>query len=141
MASALVKYSDCLIGMGLLFTTLAGGVLGNIGNGIPDANELILQLGTTVPTQATFYINYIVTGAFIGLMMEISMIVPLVLSYIPGAQHVPFDYYKKYAVSIMMFTVVTTFAVIAPFILLWGAIYFGLAWFCFTYQLFYVYKP
>merc|ERR1719205_244852 len=39
-----------------------------------------------------------------------------------------------------MFTICTTFAVISPFILIWGALYFFISYFVFTYQLVYCYK-
>merc|ERR1719320_1066763 len=40
----------------------------------------------------------------------------------------------------MMFTICVTYAVVSPIILIWGLIYFIVAYFTYTYQLIYVFK-
>ena len=54
----MVKHADSLIGMGLLVTFLAGGVLQDV-NKLGDPGQWINLLSTEVPRNSTFFISLI----------------------------------------------------------------------------------
>jgi len=137
----LARYADCLVGMGLLVSVFASGILSSIDalNQL-SPSELWTQLGKQVPAQSIFFITYVITACFISMAMSMAMVVPFILNVIGWYAPTTFDYGTAYGINIMMFTICVTYAVVSPVILIWGSAYFVVAYFTFTYQLIYVYK-
>jgi len=137
----LTRYADCLVGMGLLVSVFASGILSSIdalNNLSPE--EIWTQLGEEVPAQSLFFITYVITACFISLAMNMALLVPFILNILGMYAPAAFNYTAAYGVNIMMFTVCVTYAVVSPLILVWGFCYFAVAYFTYTYQLIYVFK-
>lgn len=135
------RYADCLVGMGLLVSVFASGILSSVDslNNL-SPSEIWSTLGKEVPAQSVFFITYLVTAGFISLAMNMAMVVPFILNLLGMYAPTTFNYGTEYGVNIMMFTICVTYAVVTPMILIWGFFYFLMAYFTFTYQLIYVYK-
>eukprot|EP00494_Astrolonche_serrata_P024225 UN24483 len=73
--------------------------------------------------------------------MELSGIVEVILHIVGIWAQPEVTYYTIYPAGIMMFTVCVTYSVIAPFIMLWGVVYFLSAYWIMKYRLLFVYKP
>jgi len=133
----LQRYSDTLIGTGVLVSVFASGIF-SISSF--ELEQLWEVLGKTVPGQAVFFQTYTIIACFISTGVELAMVLPFFLNLVGLYSPWPFDYAIQYGINILMFTICTTYAVISPLILVWGCFYFFLAYITFTYQLVYVYK-
>jgi len=135
------RYADCLVGMGLLVSVFASGILSSIDS-IDELSpaELWTELGNEVPAQSIFFVTYVITACFINMAMNLAMVIPFVKNIAGLYSQSTFDYGKAYGVNIMMFTICVTYAVVSPIILIWGCLYFMVAYFTYTYQLIFVYE-
>eukprot|EP00494_Astrolonche_serrata_P032422 UN32691 len=138
--STIRRYTDCLVGMGLLLSVVASGIFSDFKKFVDFETSLEI-LATLVPENSTFYINYIVYACFFGLGTEISQVIVLAFELVGISGHYEMYYFYYYPMILFMFSICLTYAVIAPFIVIWGACYFLCAYFIFTYQLLFVYKP
>jgi len=133
----LKRYSDTLIGTGLLVVLFAGSVFSISSFAVSDLWE---ALGVSVPSNSVTFILYVIVACFINTGVQLVMVGPFFLNlmglYTPGL----FMYDQNFGIGILMFTICTTYAVVSPLILLFGALYFFFAYMVFTYQLVYVYK-
>jgi len=137
--SVLPKYSDCLIGCGLLvpvFATLLADP-----DSFSDINDIAQILSDKLPGQSTLYMAYVLNAALFGIAMELSGIVYWITKSLLGGEQPEMIFYTAYPSVIMMYTITLTYSVQAPLTLLWGLIYFGLSYWVWKYQLLYVYKP
>jgi len=141
MKLTMKRYSDCLVGMGLLVSVFSSGIFSSM-NAIANlsAGDIWETLGKKVPAQSVFFLTYIITACFISMSMNLFMILPFITNLLGLYAPVVFDYEVQYGIMILMFTICITYAVISPIVLIWGCLYFLFAYITYTYQLIYVYK-
>merc|ERR550534_484103 len=136
-------YSDSLIGMGLLGTFLSSIFFGSFSDIVEralDFNTLRDSLAENIPKVSTFYINYIIYAGLLGLATEISQIVTILFDLAGWSDHYEVYWFYYWPSTIYIFILVATYMVISPLIIVFGAIYYFLAYFTFAYQLIFVYK-
>ncbi|PRP89737.1 hypothetical protein PROFUN_00079 [Planoprotostelium fungivorum] len=127
---------------------------------IQDSNELTVDgvmniLAREVPARSRVMIIYVITSALSVFPGALLRVVPFLLwlikhKYINKTtrEHAKtdeesvghFDYSLRYAKELVVFAIVLTYSTISPFILLWGLLYFFLAYFTSIYNLQYVYR-
>ncbi|KAK1422794.1 hypothetical protein QVD17_18081 [Tagetes erecta] len=104
-------------------------------------NSIVDKLATSLPGNATFFITFVALKFFVGYGLTLSRIVPLIIfhlkrkylckteedlkdAWLPG----DLGYATKIPDDMLILTITLCYAVIAPLILPFGAIYFGLGW-------------
>ncbi|CAN7093700.1 CSC1-like protein ERD4 [Brassica rapa] len=134
--------------------TLAGSLFDNLKALQQKPNSIVTVLATSLPKNATFFLTYVALKFFIGYGLELSRIIPLIIFHLkkkylykteaevkeawyPGdlryATRVPSD--------MLILTITFCYSVIAPLILVFGVIYFGLGWLILRNQALKVYVP
>lgn len=116
--------------------------------------SLIDKLATSLPGNATFFLTFVALKFFVGYGLELSRIVPLIIFHIKRkylcktegdikAAWMPNDlgYGTKIPNDMLILTIVICYSVIAPLIIPFGAIYFGLGWLVYRNQMLKVYVP
>jgi len=109
--------------------------------------EFFDQLADSLIQVSTFWINYISLRG-VGVIFDLAQIISLIISYVkklfvrPTPRNIKefsrppdFDYPVYYNVHLFFFTVGLLYSVIAPLILLFCFLYFGLAILVYRYQL------
>ncbi|KAL4563509.1 hypothetical protein LXL04_027552 [Taraxacum kok-saghyz] len=112
------------------------------------------KLATSLPGNATFFLTFVALKFFVGYGLELSRLIPLIIFHLkrkylcktetdikeawtPGN----LGYATKIPNDMLIFTIVICYSVIAPLIIPFGAIYFGLGWLVFRNQVLKVYVP
>jgi hypothetical protein len=135
------RYADCLVGMGLVVSIFASGIFSSL-----DAIENIssedvwTSLGNEVPAQSIFFVTYVITTCFINIALDLAMVIPFLKNLFCFYSPQTFAYGSVHAVNIFMFTICMTYAVVSPIILVWGCLYFLIAYFTYTYQLLFIFE-
>lgn len=137
--AALKKHADSLIGMGLLVTFLAGGVLQDIDK-LGDPAQWIDLLSTEVPRNSTFFISLIFFSGLLGLGLEISQVVTYIVDLLGFWEPPEFQWYVYFPTFILYFAITCTYAVISPLIMIPSILYFFLLYFTYLYRILYCYK-
>ncbi|KAK4782617.1 hypothetical protein SAY86_016719 [Trapa natans] len=118
----------------------------------PDSAITILANG--LPANATFFLTYVALKFFVGYGLELSRIVPLIIFHLkkkylckteaevkeawkPG----DLGYATKVPSDMLIVTIVLCYSVIAPLIIPFGVVYFGLGWLIHRNQALKVYVP
>ncbi|KAF8030753.1 hypothetical protein BT93_D0056 [Corymbia citriodora subsp. variegata] len=117
-------------------------------------NSLTTILAASLPGNATFFLTYVALRFFVGYGLELSRIVPLIIFHLkrkylckteaevkeawyPGdlgfATRVPGD--------MLIVTITLCYSIIAPLIIPFGVVYFGLGWLILRNQALKVYVP
>ncbi|KAG0617408.1 hypothetical protein M758_5G188100 [Ceratodon purpureus] len=146
--AASAKYFYFIIFNVFLGVTLFGAVFSNIAsvNVLIDQSNLsvakvVQLLGSKLPPVATYYITYVALKFFVGYGLELSRLIPFIIFHIkrkfkckterelreawsPGA----FKYHKSIAQDLLILTISLCYATIAPMILFFAALYYGLGW-------------
>merc|ERR1719357_761703 len=133
----LKRYSDSLIGTGLLVPLFAGSLFSLTSFSLSGLWEV---LGVEVPANSVTFIIYVITACFIKTGVELILVTPFIENLLGFYEPESFTYDEYFAVAILMFSICTTYAVVSPLILVFGAVYFLFGYIIFTYQLVYVYK-
>lgn len=122
-----------------LVITIAGSIWGVLGAVIDDPSSLITLLSNSLPTQANFFVNYIVSVGAISLPLSLIDPGPLIISRIKIATAKtklqkraaenpnPFKYKVIFAQVLLVFTIGLVYSTMAPFINAYCLLYFSLA--------------
>ncbi|XP_043688546.1 CSC1-like protein ERD4 [Telopea speciosissima] len=117
-------------------------------------NTIITVLGTGLPANATFFLTFVALQFFVGYGLELSRLVPLIIYHLkrkylckseaevkeawaPG----DFGYATTVPNDMLIITVVLCYSVIAPIIIPFGVVYFGIGWLVLRNQALKVYVP
>ncbi|TKY71936.1 CSC protein ERD4 [Spatholobus suberectus] len=120
----------------------------------PNINEIASLLAESLPGNATFFLTYVALKFFVGYGLELSRIVPLIIYHLkrkylckteaelkdawaPG----DLGYGTRVPGDMLILTIVFCYSVIAPVIIPFGALYFGLGWLILRNQALKVYVP
>ncbi|VFQ83292.1 unnamed protein product [Cuscuta campestris] len=120
-----------------------------------DPNKLVPLLADSLPGSATFFLTYVALKFFVGYGLELSRLVPLVIFHlkrkylckteaeIKEAWSSPGDlgYATRFPGDMLILTICLCYSVIAPIIIPFGAVYFGLGWLLLRNQALKVYVP
>jgi hypothetical protein len=159
--AASAKYFYFIIFNVFLGVTLLGTVISNIESiqTLIDQSNLTVPgvvklLGAKLPPVATYYITYVALKFFIGYGLELSRLIPFIVFHLkrkfkckterelkeawaPGA----FKYHKSIASDLLILTISLCYATIAPMILLFASMYYGLGWLVMRNQALNVHVP
>ncbi|KAJ4758943.1 ERD (early-responsive to dehydration stress) family protein [Rhynchospora pubera] len=148
------KYFYFIVFNVFLGVTISGTLWSSLKRIINHPGDLITLLATSLPGNATFFLTFVALKFFVGYGLELSRLVPLIIFHLkkkflckteeeikeawaPGdlgfATRVPSD--------MLIVTIVLCYSVIAPLIIPFGAIYFGLGWLVAKNQVLRVYVP
>ncbi|CAA6669908.1 unnamed protein product [Spirodela intermedia] len=117
-------------------------------------NSIVPLLGSSLPKSATFFLTFVALKFFVGYGLELSRVIPLIIyrlkrrflcktegeikqAWAPGA----LGYATKVPNDMLIVTIVLCYSVIAPLIIPFGVLYFGLGWLVFRNQALKVYIP
>ncbi|XP_030553330.2 LOW QUALITY PROTEIN: CSC1-like protein ERD4 [Rhodamnia argentea] len=117
-------------------------------------NSLLPVLAASLPGNATFFLTFVALKFFVGYGLELSRIVPLIIFHLkrkylckteadikeawyPG----DLGYATRVPGDMLIVTITLCYSVIAPLILPFGVVYFGLGWLILRNQALKVYVP
>ncbi|KAJ4961739.1 hypothetical protein NE237_021649 [Protea cynaroides] len=117
-------------------------------------NIIVSILGTGLPANATFFLTFVALQFFVGYGLELSRLIPLIMYHLkkkylcitedelkeawaPGE----FEYATRVPNDMLIVTIVLCYSVIAPLIIPFGVVYFGLGWLILRNQALKVYVP
>ncbi|GLU22615.1 hypothetical protein SLE2022_386770 [Rubroshorea leprosula] len=119
-----------------------------------DPNSVVTLLAQSLPNNATFFITYVALQFFVGYGLELSRIVPLIIFHLKKKYLCKTEADIKEAWSpgdigygtivpgdMLVVTIVLCYSVIAPIIIPFGVLYFGLGWLILRNQALKVYVP
>ncbi|KAK1378395.1 Early-responsive to dehydration 4 [Heracleum sosnowskyi] len=106
-----------------------------------DPNIIVPLLANSLPGNATFFLTYVALKFFVGYGLELSRMVPLIIYHLkrkyvckteaelkeawaPG----DLGYGTRIPADMLILTIVLCYSVIAPVIIPFGVVYFGLGW-------------
>lgn len=148
------KYFYFIVFNVFLGVTVGGTLFSSLKTIEKDPNQIIPMLGRNLPGNATFFLTFVALRFFVGYGLELSRLVPLIIFHLkrkylckteaevkeawaPGnfclATRVPND--------MLIVTIVLCYSVIAPLIIPFGVVYFGLGWLVLRNQALKVYVP
>lgn len=117
-------------------------------------NELPTLLAESLPGNATFFLTYVALKFFVGYGLELSRLVPFIIYHLKRkylckteaelkAAWAPGDlgYGTRVPGDMLILIIVFCYSVIAPVIIPFGALYFGLGWLILRNQALKVYVP
>ncbi|GFP81188.1 CSC1-like protein erd4 [Phtheirospermum japonicum] len=117
-------------------------------------NSAVTLLAESLPGSATFFLTYVALQFFVGYGLELSRVVPLIIYHLKKkylckteAEHkeawAPGDlgYTTRIPGDMLIVTLVLCYSVIAPLIIPFGVLYFGLGWLVLRNQVLKVYVP
>ncbi|KAI3455962.1 hypothetical protein Pfo_012625 [Paulownia fortunei] len=119
-----------------------------------DPNSAVTLLAKSLPASATFFVTFVALKFFVGYGLELSRIVPLIIYHLkkkylckteaelkeawaPG----DLGYATRVPGDMLIVTIVLCYSVIAPLIIPFGVLYFGLGWLVLRNQVLKVYVP
>lgn len=117
-------------------------------------DSIITVLAQSLPGSATFFLTFVALKFFVGYGLELSRLVPLIIFHLkkkylcktegdvkeawaPGN----LGYATRFPNDMLVLTIVLCYSVIAPIILPFGVVYFGLGWLVLRNQALKVYVP
>ncbi|XP_077243829.1 CSC1-like protein ERD4 [Tasmannia lanceolata] len=137
-----------------LGVTIGGTLISSLKTILDKPKTIVTMLGTSLPANATFFLTFVALKFFVGYGLELSRLIPLIIYHLkrkylckteaevkeawaPGnlgfATRVPND--------MLIITIVLCYSVIAPVIIPFGVVYFGLGWLVIRNQALNVYIP
>ncbi|KAF3946877.1 hypothetical protein CMV_026905 [Castanea mollissima] len=139
----------------MFFSEAVGGTLFSTFKSIqnkPDSLPDLLAAG--LPLNATFFLTFVALRFFVGYGLELSRLVPLIIfhlkkkylckteaevkeAWFPG----DLKYGTRFPGDMLIVTIVLCYSVIAPIIIPFGVVYFGLGWLILRNQALKVYVP
>ncbi|CAJ2658689.1 unnamed protein product [Trifolium pratense] len=116
--------------------------------------DIVPVLAASLPGNATFFLTFVALKFFVGYGLELSRLVPLIIFHLkrkyvckteaevkeawaPG----DLSYATRIPSDMLIVTIVLCYSVIAPLIIPFGALYFGLGWLVLRNQALKVYVP
>lgn len=154
MRAAAGKYFYFIVFNVFIGVTIGGTLWSQIKSILNHPKNIVSLLANSLPGNATFFLTFVALKFFVGYGLELSRLVPLIIfrlkkrflckteeeikaAWAPGdirfATRVPND--------MLIVTIVLCYSVIAPLIIPFGAIYFGLGWLVAKNQMLRVYIP
>ncbi|XP_057537314.1 CSC1-like protein ERD4 [Amaranthus tricolor] len=134
--------------------TLGGTLCGNFKDMKKNPGEIPNILGRGLPKNATFFLTFVALKFFVGYGLELSRLVPLIIFHLKkkylcktksevDAAWAPgdFGYATRFPGDMLILTITLCYSVIAPLIIPFGALYFGLGWLVMRNQALKVYVP
>ncbi|XP_047315264.1 CSC1-like protein ERD4 [Impatiens glandulifera] len=120
----------------------------------PNLGYVANLLAESLPGKATFFLTFVALKFFVGYGLELSRIVPLIMYHLkkkylckteaeikeawaPG----DIGYVSRIPGDMLILTIVLCYSIIAPIIIPFGALYFGLGWLILRNQVLKVYVP
>eukprot|EP00262_Sarcandra_glabra_P002905 TRINITY_DN1330_c0_g3_i1.p1 TRINITY_DN1330_c0_g3~~TRINITY_DN1330_c0_g3_i1.p1 ORF type:complete len:725 (+),score=87.39 TRINITY_DN1330_c0_g3_i1:199-2373(+) len=148
------KYFYFIIFNVFLGVTVGGTLFSAMKTILKDTSEIIPMLGNNLPQNATFFITFVALKFFVGYGLELSRLIPLIIYHLkkkylckteaevkeawaPG----DFGFATRVPNDTLIITIVLCYSVIAPIIIPFGVIYFGLGWLIARNQALKVYVP
>ncbi|CAK7350162.1 unnamed protein product [Dovyalis caffra] len=134
--------------------TLGGTLFSTFKSIEDDPNSIVKLLATSLPGNATFFLTFVALKFFVGYGLELSRVVPLIIFHLkrkylckteaelkeawsPG----DLGYATRIPGDMLIITIVLCYSVIAPLIIPFGVVYFGLGWLVLRNQALKVYVP
>lgn len=134
--------------------TIGGTIFSTIKTIEKNPNSIVSLLASSLPANATFFITYVALKFFVGYGLELSRIVPLIIfhlkrkyickteaevkeAWFPG----DLGYGTRIPGDMLVVTITLCYSVIAPIIIPFGVLYFGLGWLILRNQALKVYVP
>ncbi|GLT59149.1 hypothetical protein SLA2020_319850 [Shorea laevis] len=134
--------------------TVGGTIFSTIKTIEKNPKSIVSLLAKSLPSNATFFITYIALKFFVGYGLELSRLVPLIIfhlkkkylckteaeikdAWFPG----DLGYATRVPGDMLVATIVLCYSVIAPIIIPFGVLYFGLGWLILRNQALKVYVP
>lgn len=133
---------------------ISGSVMKYLGNIIDHPMQIPQLLAKSLPSQAGFFINYLSLSSFVGLAVEVTRLVPLILTaiklkWIAKTQRERLDawrpkraeYEVMYSQALLFFLIGISYSILSPIIIPFFVIYYACAYTVWVYQLLHVYIP
>nr|CAD1819626.1 unnamed protein product [Ananas comosus var. bracteatus] len=134
--------------------TLAGTLFSSLKSILNHPTQIVPLLGRSLPGNATFFLTFVALKFFVGYGLELSRLVPLIIfnlkkkflckteaevkeAWAPG----DLGYATRVPNDMLIMTIVLCYSVIAPLIIPFGVVYFGLGWLVARNQVLRVYVP
>lgn len=134
--------------------TLGGTLFSTLKTIKKNTDTIIPLLASSLPGNATFFLTFVALKFFVGYGLELSRIVPFIIyhlkrkyackteaelkeAWIPG----DLNYGTRFPGDMLTLTIVFCYSVIAPIIIPFGVIYFGLGWLVLRNQALKVFVP
>jgi len=137
-----------------LIYSIAGSIFGVLNEIMNNPTIVVSLLATSLPKQYVFFVNYIMILSLSGHTMNLWRPGPLIVRWIKHkflcktprefreAQFAGFfNYEVAYATHLLVLLILLTYSTLAPFILIWGTLYFGMAYISQKYNIVYVFEP
>eukprot|EP00026_Physarum_polycephalum_P003384 Phypoly_transcript_03395.p1 GENE.Phypoly_transcript_03395~~Phypoly_transcript_03395.p1 ORF type:complete len:819 (+),score=48.98 Phypoly_transcript_03395:115-2457(+) len=138
----------------LLVYSIAGAVINVLHQIVDNPGSIVNLLANSLPQQSGFFVNYVMLLSLSGHSKSLWRPAPLIVRWIkhkflsktareyrdaeaPGS----FSYAQTYTTHLLVFTVLLVYSTIAPFIMIWGVLYFCLGYISNKYNIIYVYIP
>ncbi|RWW58760.1 hypothetical protein BHE74_00034344 [Ensete ventricosum] len=135
------KYFYFVVFNVFLGVTIGGALFDSLKTIINQPKQVITLLGSSLPKSATFFLTFVALKFFVGYGLELSRLVPLIIFHLkkrflckteaevkeawaPG----DFGYATRVPNDMLIITIVLCYSVIAPIIIPFGVVYFGLGW-------------
>lgn len=152
--AVMTKYFAFQVFNVLLVYTISGAVFNVLNKIIDNPSDLVNILATSLPQQSGFFINYVMLLSLSGQTQNLWNPGFLVVRWIkqkflcktarefketdnPG----PFNFAQSYTNHLLVFTILVTYSTLAPFIMVWGILYFCMAYVSNKYNILYVNFP
>ncbi|RUP45025.1 hypothetical protein BC936DRAFT_148710 [Jimgerdemannia flammicorona] len=146
------RYFFFLIINVLLVVTVAGTIFSSIEQILETPTDLVSILATSLPAVSTFFVNYLLLQGLVGSAIELTQFYRLLWNLVvirwfansprqvfienhPKAVH----WGTAFPQQCLVFSIAMTFSTIAPLVPVFAAVYFGLFYVVYRYQLLYVY--
>lgn len=124
-----------------LGVTIVGSLFNSLNGIFKDPTSIVTLLSASLPLQATFFITFVALKFFVGYGLQLSRIVPLIIFHLkrkllcktdeevrdawtPSS----FNYATCVPADMLILTITVCYSVMAPTILLFAIVYFGLGW-------------
>ncbi|KAL2341096.1 hypothetical protein Fmac_009036 [Flemingia macrophylla] len=134
--------------------TIGGTLFQSLKKIDENPKNTVSLLAESIPGNATFFLTYVALKFSVGYGLELSRLVPLIIYHLkrkylckteaelkdvwsPG----DLGYGTRIPSQMLIFTIVLCYSVIAPVIIPFGALYFGLGWLVMRNQALKVYVP
>lgn len=148
------KYFYFIIFNVFLGVTIGGTLLSTLKKILNEPKQIVTLLGAKLPGTATFFITFVALRFFVGYGLELLRLVPLIMFYLkkkylckteaevreawaPG----DLNFATRLPNDLLIVTIVLCYSVIAPLIIPFGVVYFGLGWLITRNQVLKVYVP
>ncbi|KAG6529629.1 hypothetical protein ZIOFF_011841 [Zingiber officinale] len=148
------KYFYFIVFNVFLGVTIGGALIDSLKTLVNHPGDITSLLGESLPKSATFFLTYVALKFFVGYGLELSRVVPLIIFHLKKRYlckteaevkeawaPCDFGYATRIPNDMLIVTIVLCYSVIAPIIIPFGVVYFGLGWLIARNQALKVYVP